>query len=124
MLLLYRKRCSSCKKIKDQKYYSYDSNSLDRLQSKCKVCAKNSKLKTRYDITIIEYERIFKRQGGACAICRIKQSGFTSAFCVDHDHDTNAIRGILCPCCNRGLGLLGDSIRMITRALAYLKRSK
>jgi Recombination endonuclease VII len=33
-----------------------------------------------------------------------------------------SIRGVLCPNCNRGIGLLGDDIEGIRRALDYLKR--
>jgi hypothetical protein len=39
----------------------------------------------------------------------------------DHDHKTNEPRGFLCQKCNKGLGLLGDNLEGIERAIQYLK---
>jgi hypothetical protein len=40
---------------------------------------------------------------------------------IDHCHETNEVRGILCSGCNTGLGHLGDNIDGLLRAVAYLK---
>jgi hypothetical protein len=40
---------------------------------------------------------------------------------VDHDHNTGAVRGLLCHSCNTGLGHLGDSVETLARALDYLQ---
>lgn len=45
-------------------------------------------------------------------------------LCIDHDHETGAFRGWLCGKCNRGIGLLGDSVSGVTQALKYLKRAQ
>jgi Recombination endonuclease VII len=44
------------------------------------------------------------------------------ALHLDHDHETGAFRGWLCHGCNRGIGLLKDSIEGVEKALAYLVR--
>lgn len=44
-------------------------------------------------------------------------------LCCDHDHDTGLTRGWLCVACNRGLGYLQDSPRLLATALLYLGRS-
>lgn len=41
---------------------------------------------------------------------------------LDHEHASNRFRGWLCNTCNRGIGLLGDTISGVKRALRYLKR--
>ncbi len=41
---------------------------------------------------------------------------------IDHDHSTNAVRGVICTNCNTGLGHFGDDATGTRRALAYLER--
>lgn len=45
-------------------------------------------------------------------------------LCVDHDHSTGLIRGLLCKKCNFALGLLMDNIESIERAKMYLMKEK
>ena len=44
-----------------------------------------------------------KRQGGRCAICKVKFSK-SQVPCQDHDHSTGHLRGALCRVCNRAEG--------------------
>ena len=53
--------------------------------------------------------------------CKICGSGVGPSSPVDHNHTTGKVRGILCDRCNRGLGLMEDSIPILESALAYLK---
>jgi hypothetical protein len=41
-------------------------------------------------------------------------------WCVDHDHATGRVRGLLCAACNAALGLLQDNPRVILSAADYL----
>lgn len=70
-----------------------------------------------YGITVEQYDAHVAAQGGTCAICGTAPE---QRLAVDHDHDTGAVRGLLCFTCNAGLGLLGDSVVRLARALAYL----
>lgn len=80
---------------------------------------KNSNLKRAFGITIDEYEKLLKSQGGVCKICGNKQNG--KHLAVDHNHATNKIRGILCDNCNRGLGMFKDNPILLNQAIKYLK---
>jgi hypothetical protein len=72
-------------------------------------------LKTRYGLTVEEIDAMLAAQGGVCAICRKPPK----RRCVDHDHQTMRVRGILCNRCNIGLHYVeADEFRQ--RALAYL----
>lgn len=75
-----------------------------------------------YGISRDEYVSLLAAQGGACAICRSPDfRGRTP--CVDHDHETGAVRGILCDRCNTGLGYFDDVEAGIAQALDYLRRA-
>jgi len=63
--------------------------------------AKNSSLLRTYGITLEQYEEAFRRQKGECAVCHRHQDNFKTLLCVDHDHHSNEIRGLLCTYCNR-----------------------
>lgn len=43
---------------------------------------------------------------------------------LDHDHSTGSFRGWICGHCNRGLGLFGDTINGLRKALAYASNWK
>jgi len=81
---------------------------------------RNDMLKRHYGITLQDYNDLFNAQKGCCAICGRHQSLIKKTFCVDHDHLTNEIRGLLCHSCNRGLGLLGDTLESLLKAVKYL----
>lgn len=71
----------------------------------------------KYGVTPEIYQEFFEAQGGVCAICHrpIKLS-------VDHDHDTDLIRGLLCKDCNLGIGCFGDDPNLVLNAVEYLVR--
>ncbi len=71
----------------------------------------------RFGVTQDEYLRLLEIQGGGCAICGVQQE----RLCVDHDHVSGRVRGLLCGKCNRGIGLLGDSVSAMHSASEYLK---
>jgi len=65
-----------------------------------------------------EYEEMYQKQNGRCAICQRPQS--RTRLCVDHDHATERVRALLCGECNRGLGAFKDNQEVLKRALHYL----
>lgn len=69
-----------------------------------------------------DYDRQLEAQGGVCAICGSRSPGKRlTKFCVDHDHETGTVRGLLCTSCNQGIGLLGDTLEGVEAAAAYLR---
>lgn len=72
----------------------------------------------RYGIVFSTYVEILVKQGGKCFICQ--SSPDDKHLFVDHDHDTNAVRGLLCLRCNTGLGMFRDNIASLARATIYL----
>ena len=81
---------------------------------------RNQKLLREYGITLEAYDRMLAEQGGRCRICEA-QPDPTRPLCVDHDHDTGYVRGLLCSKCNSGIGLLGDAPITLLKAYQYLE---
>ena len=87
---------------------------------------KNRDLIRLYGISYDEYCNLCFQQKNKCAICG-KQ--ITSKLnipkslvgYVDHNHQTNKIRGILCASCNLGLGAFRDNPKYLKLAIKYLK---
>ena len=74
-----------------------------------------------YGLTRKEIFNLFEAQGYSCALCGGTDPGSAIGWCVDHDHATKKVRGILCIACNHGLGKLGDCVAGIEAALTYLR---
>ena len=76
----------------------------------------------RYGISIDEFESLWNRQNGVCAICGISLKEIK--YRIDHDHNTGKVRGLLCISCNTGVGLFKDSPVILTGAVRYLEDGK
>lgn len=106
--------------IKSKQEYSLRSSSW-AANNREKV--KNSKLKREYGITYEEFVEIFNSQNGSCKICNKKLETLHKNTHIDHCHNSNKIRGILCSNCNVALGHFKDNIETIENAVAYLKNN-
>lgn len=85
-----------------------------------------AKIKARYGIDYELYQLMFEMQDGKCLICNRppKQQSKMQRLVVDHCHYTNKVRGLLCSTCNRGIGFLQDSSKILNNAFNYLKRNE
>ncbi|MGD9664619.1 MAG: endonuclease VII domain-containing protein [Novosphingobium sp.] len=81
----------------------------------------NNHLLRTYGINLAEYNAIIERQGGGCGICGVSQENHRLRLAVDHCHETGKVRGVLCQQCNRALGVLGDNVSGLMKAVEYLK---
>lgn len=77
-------------------------------------------LRTKYGLTLQEWNILFETQGSVCAICGTNQPRGKN-WHTDHDHKTNKVRGILCGWCNTGIGKLQESREIMLKALQYLE---
>jgi hypothetical protein len=87
---------------------------------------RNHRIKKTYNLTESQYAEWVVKQGGCCGICGKEPSGEWHGdrmLNVDHNHETGAVRGLLCNQCNRALGLFGDSAARLQEAINYLERS-
>jgi len=70
-----------------------------------------------YGLSLYDFEHIYQIQNGKCAICQEKSD---KILCVDHDHSTGKIRGLLCRHCNTALGLIKDNSVIAQKMFEYL----
>lgn len=128
-----KKHCSHCRRQKSLRAF-------DKYRRYCRLCnyrisggwdkqhKKNlykNRLKYRHNITPEELRYLKTIQDGLCAIC-----GEHKPLHIDHDHrccpsEYSCIkcrRGLLCPSCNRGLGLFQDNPLLLQLAARYLKK--
>jgi hypothetical protein len=73
-------------------------------------------LKRRYGISAQDADAMLVEQDGLCAICRA-----APAVHVDHDHETGAVRALLCFNCNGGLGQFRDDPWLLHTAAFYVE---
>lgn len=82
---------------------------------------KDQILKKTYNITLLEYNQLLAKQNGVCAICyNPEKTSRNMNLAVDHCHKSGMIRGLLCSNCNRAIGLLKDSSKLLASAIKYL----
>ena len=86
------------------------------------MTSRERRLLAVYGISLQQYNRLLQEQDFRCAVCLREASSFTTNLCVDHDHKTGEIRGLLCNYCNRRLiGRHRDSV-LLSRMAAYVER--
>lgn len=137
------KRCTQCGEVKP--LGAFYKNKHSHPCSHCKAChnqftarwkkdpknknarqriAWRSRLKYNYGLTEDAYVKLLEWSGGGCAICGERpglEHRKKKLLCVDHNHTTGAVRGLLCENCNLGLGKFKDSKNLLRVAIAYLE---
>ena len=74
----------------------------------------------RYKMTPESYDEIFDKQKGLCLICETPLVKHARGTHIDHNHETDEIRGLLCEFCNIGLGMFRESVQILHKASDYL----
>ena len=138
------KRCPKCKKELPAtiEYFYTCKRYKDGLRPNCRKCntkicreyyqteqgklaERKSQLKGDYGITLADYDRMFKQQKGRCKICNQSETrkikGVIFRLCVDHNHKTGKVRGLLCTRCNLIIGHAKDNMEILQNTINYLK---
>jgi len=71
-----------------------------------------------YGLTPETYEAMVARQKGRCALCRRRP---IERLQVDHSHDAQKLRLLLCLGCNTGFGSFGDDPDLMRAGADYLE---
>lgn len=131
-------RLNSCKMCRAAYMVAWKNASPERMQydrDRAKLWQQNNprypkktKLRLAYGMTLEDYDTLLASQNGVCAICEcvdrdiVKKTGKRRDLAVDHNHETNAVRALLCGDCNRALGLVKEDPNTLVRMISYLAR--
>ena len=75
-----------------------------------------------YNLTQKSYDKLLLEQNYQCKICFSKfMDNKRKSLCVDHNHKTGEVRGLLCGTCNIVLGLVKEDQVRLLRSIQYLK---
>lgn len=91
-----------------------------------KIVIRAGSLQYKFGITIDDYNAMFEKQQGRCAVCHKHQSELKRTLDVDHNHITGQIRGLLCSSCNTAIGALEADygIGVLRNAIAYIEKGE
>lgn len=104
------KKCPKCNQELPLEAFA-KSKYQDGFQNACRTC----RSLIPYGISPEQYATILGEQNGLCAIC-----GLADKLVIDHCHNTNKVRGLLCIKCNWALGHFEDSTERLAAAIEYL----
>lgn len=142
-----RLSCGRCKKMQPVSMY-YKAKTACGYASTCYDCIVEKRpdalerawryhLKTRYGLTVEQYDAMFEAQGGLCACCgrpetrqKIAGDSEVARLCVDHDHRCcpgdrscgKCVRALLCTSCNLLVGHVEATPMLVLPILDYLDR--
>jgi hypothetical protein len=110
--------CRSCTKVYNKEYHK-------KRKEQDKDWRADYYLKQKYGITREEYDGMLEERQGKCDICQSTESFHQSGkMQVDHCHESNKVRGILCFRCNTALGAFQDNTELLKQAINYLEMNK
>lgn len=131
------KLCTGCREYKILAQFNKCKKAKDGLKHQCKKCRntylkqwgvknplkkREQKYKTRYGISIQDYNNILIKQNNSCAICKSTSPKIGSYFVVDHCHVTGKNRSLLCRNCNSALGLFEENTIFLQKAIEYIEK--
>ena len=108
-----RPDCRLCQNKAENAYYSTEKGKEARFKQW---------LKTRYKLSLDEYNALVAKHDGNCAICNNPPTAYFKLY-IDHDHTTGKVRGLLCSQCNSLLGMAKENIDTLQAAISYLKEA-
>ena len=119
---ILNERARQARKDNPEKFREHSRKSMAKRRKEQPEAVKQAKIRSTYNITDEEHSALKKRADGKCELCGITLSddGPTREV-IDHDHETGAVRGLLCNNCNMGLGYVEDSPQLLEQLAQYLE---
>lgn len=107
---------AECTRCGERFWYTY----VRKARTVCDLCRRHDMDWSTFRLSGAAAEEL--RRAGQCEICGTREPGGRYGnWHIDHDHQTGAIRGVLCSYCNTALGLMGDDPTRLEAAARYLR---
>ena len=132
------KKCNKCFIMKPLNDFHKDKKGVFKVRATCKLCRipichdyvkrggnkvqRKTKIKKQYLVSEEEY--LYIESCTNCQICNVLFNGHRGATSkvVDHNHDTNRFRGVLCSACNLAIGHAKENIKTLQAMAHYLEK--
>lgn len=102
---------------KRKAYLRAECKSDPKCYSQQRVLYRDNALK-RYGLTTAKYMELAHQQDFRCAVCgKHEADGYKYGLVVEHDHETNTVRGLVCPHCNAMIGWYEANRLAVTKHL-------
>lgn len=115
---------SWCKKCMQQNVRKWEALNPERRRATMSRTSRKWYLDRKWGLTPAQYDEMFEKQDGGCAICGAETSVNGWRLAIDHDAKTGKIRGLLCTRCNRGIGAFEHDAVLLRAAIKYLGKTK
>lgn len=111
------RKCNKCYRVLPRSKFA-SSGSKTGIRTDCNDC------RNRQGRVVRELKKLHEKpdEDERCPICNKQQKDFRKSFSLDHSHKTGQFRGWLCHNCNTALGLFGDSVDNLQKAINYLSK--
>jgi len=124
-------RLKELDRIRKQRYYEKHKERLKKIvrdyitnnPEKRKQTVKRSNIKSKYGLTLEDYNSMHHEQEYKCKICQRHADEFKKGLVVDHNHKTGKVRALLCLTCNTQLYVL-ENKELYDKFVNYLNSFK
>ncbi len=107
--------CIPCTNNYNAKYYTENKSDIDYYN-------KNAFFTKKYGMTVEEVDYQISVRDNKCDICGQESDHRFKKLNVDHCHETNVVRGLLCFSCNVMIGQSKDNPEVLRKAADYLEK--
>lgn len=114
-----RKDCKDCKNSAARQWRKDNPKNVEKHLIRMRERAKER----RYGITQEQFDKMLVDQNNMCKICGSKFKSSKDTH-IDHCHNQNRVRGLLCNKCNISLGQFEDNVDYMYNAIEYLEKYK
>lgn len=97
---------------------AYSLNQRERLKETDPENGRRRALKSKYGLSLDQYEALWQSQDNKCSVC---SDTFSETPSVDHCHLTGAVRSLLCRGCNTALGHARDDPHLLRKLAKYVE---